>query len=170
MPLLVQRDQPFGMVLSQLKKAELLVLTEVLGLEIAQGAMVLHLQEITKQKLHDDAPMFIYNPNYQSLYTRKELQNLRRTHPAADRTVHRAGPGANNQNDLALQAALQQQSRSQLAESRSGSVQAEGLARTNPRASARPTHDSGDQASNIQYCSRIMAGEMAQSLQVRMSI
>jgi hypothetical protein len=148
MPLLAQRDRPFRMVLSRLKKAELLVLAGALALEIAQGATVLHLQEITKQKLQDDAPMFIYNPNYQSLYTRKELQDLRQTHPAADRTVHGAGPGADNQIDLASQAALQQQSRSQSAESRSGSVQAEGLVRTNPRASVRPAHNGGDRASN----------------------
>jgi hypothetical protein len=137
------------MVLSRLKKAELLVLAGALGSDIAQGATVLHLQEITKQKLQDNAPMFIYNPNYQGFYTRKELQDLRRAHPAAAGSDHAAGPGADNQNDLVSQAASQQQSRSQSADSRSGSVQAEGLACANPRASVGTAQDSGDRAPNI---------------------
>jgi hypothetical protein len=109
---------------------------------------VLQLREITKRKLQDDAPMFIYNPDYQSLYTRKELQDLRRAHPAADATVHGAGPGADNQNDSVSQAATQRHSRSRSADSRSGSVRAEGSARVNPRASARPAQDGGNRDSN----------------------
>jgi hypothetical protein len=149
MPSLVQGNRPFGMVLSRLKKAELLALAGALGLEIAQGATVLHLREITKRKLHDDAPLFIYNPDYQNLYTRRELQDLRRTHPAADETDQGAGPGADNQNDSVSQAASHRQSRSRSADTRSGSARAEGPARANSRAATRPVQDNEDRASNV---------------------
>jgi hypothetical protein len=115
MPSLIQREQPFGRVLSRLKKAELVALAGLLGLEAIRGATVLHLREITKWKLHNDAPLFIHNPNYQNLYTKRELQDLRRIHPAGSgkgKEGKAEDQQCNNPDNSISQAASQHHSRS----------------------------------------------------------
>jgi hypothetical protein len=145
MPSLIQRDRPFGLVLSRLKMAELLVLAGALGLEVAHGATVLHLREMAKWKLQDDAPLYIYNPDYQNLYTRRELQVLRQAHPAEGEAGGEADPQVDNQDDSVSQA-HSHHSRSESADAGPRSAPSRRSERGTTRASMRPAQNAGEQA------------------------